>query len=63
MKLHPSVIDKLVYLFENYGGHVNNLKLRQQLAGLDLTPYEKKTGDQQVILVLTEDMMRQLKKQ
>ena len=63
MKLHPTVIDKLVYLFENYGGHVNNAKLRQQLNSLDLTPYEKKTGDQQVILVLTEDMMKQLGKQ
>lgn len=62
MKLHPSVIDKLIFLFENYGGHINNVKLRQQLDGIDLTPYEKKTGSQEVILVLTEDMMKQLGK-
>jgi len=62
MKLHPSVIDKLVYLFENYGGHVNNQKLREKLVAIDLTPYEKKTGGQEVILVLTEDMMKQLGK-
>jgi hypothetical protein len=63
MKLHPTVIDRLIYLFENYGGHVDNYKLRQHLNALDLTPYEKKTGDQQVILVLTEDLMKQLGKQ
>lgn len=63
MKLHPSVVEKLIYIFENYGGHVDNTKLRQHLSNLDLSPYEKKTGDQQVILVLTEDMMKYLKKQ
>lgn len=62
MKLHPHVVDKLIYLFENYGGHVNNAKLRQYLAALDLTPYEKKTGNQEVILVLTEQMMKELGK-
>lgn len=62
MKLHQSVIDKLIFLFDNYGGHVNNAKLRQHLDVLDLTPYEKKTGGQEVILVLTEDMMKQLGK-
>lgn len=62
MKLHPSVIDKLIYLFDNYGGHVNHLKLREKLDSLDLTPYEKKTGGQEVILVMTEDMMKQLGK-
>lgn len=62
MKLHPTVIDRLVYLFENYGGHVNNQKLRERLDAIDLTAYEKKTGGQEVILVLTEDMMKQLGK-
>ena len=63
MKLHPHVIDRLVYLFENYGGHVNNAKLKAHLAALDLTPYEKKTGNQEVILVATDEMMKMLGKQ
>ncbi|MFA6049793.1 MAG: hypothetical protein WC761_01230 [Candidatus Paceibacterota bacterium] len=62
MKLHPHVIDKLIFLFENYGGHINNAKLRTHLAALDFTPYEKKTGGQEVVLVLTEEMMKQLGK-
>lgn len=60
MKLHPHVIEKLIFYFENYGGHVNNTKLKQYLAALDLTPYEKKTGGQEVILVLTDELMKQL---
>lgn len=60
MRLHPSAIEKLIYLFENYGGHETNSKLRQKLVDLDLTPYERKTGQQDVILVLTEDYMKQL---
>ncbi len=62
MKLHPHVIEKLIYLFENYGGHANNAKLKQHLAALDLTPYEKKTGGQEVILVMTDEMMKLLGK-
>jgi len=60
MKLHSSVVEKLLYLFENYGGHGTHAKLRGFLDGIDLTPYEKKTGDQEVILVLTEDFVKQL---
>lgn len=62
MKLHPQVIDKLIYLFENYGGHVNNGKLKTKLEQLDLSAYERKTGDQDVILVLTEDLVKALRK-
>lgn len=62
MKLHPAVIDKLIYLYENYGGHLNNTKLRAHLNGLDLSAYERKTGEQDVVLVLTEDMMKAIRK-
>ena len=62
MKLHPHVIEKLVYLFENYGGHVNNLKLRTQLEALDVSVYERKTGKQEVVIVLTEELMKSLGK-
>lgn len=62
MKLHPAVVDKLIYLYENYGGHVNNAKLKAHLQNLDLSAYERKTGEQDVVLVLTEDMMKAIRK-
>jgi hypothetical protein len=62
MKLHPNVVEKLIYLYENYGGHLNNGKLRTHLQNLDLSAYERKTGEQDVVLVLTEEMMKALRK-
>ncbi len=62
MRLHPNVVDKLIYLYENYGGHLNNTKLRAHLQNLDLSAYERKTGEQDVVLVLTEEMMKALRK-
>jgi hypothetical protein len=62
MKLHPNVVDKLIYLYENYGGHLNNGKLRAHLQNIDLSAYERKTGEQDVVLVLTEEMMKALRK-
>jgi len=62
MKLHPNVIEKLINIYENYGGHVNNLKLRTQLQNLDLSAYERKTGEQDVVLVLTEEMIKAVRK-
>jgi hypothetical protein len=60
MKLHHSVVEKLIYLFQNYGGHENDVKLKQHINALDFTPYERKTGNQDLILVLTEDYMKLL---
>jgi len=62
MKLHPNVVEKLIYLYENYGGHLNNTKLRAHLQNIDLSAYERKTGEQDVVLVLTEEMMKALRK-
>ena len=62
MKLHPHVVEKLVYLYEKYGGHLNNSKLKAKLEQLDLSAYERKTGEQDVVLVLTEDMMKALRR-
>jgi hypothetical protein len=60
MRLHQSVIDKLLYLYQNYGGHEHDHKLRQKLLQIDLTPYERQSGSQEVILVMTEDYIKQL---
>lgn len=60
MKLHASVVEKLIYIFQNYGGHKDEKKLKKLIENLDLTPYERKTGVQNIILVLTEDYIKQL---
>jgi hypothetical protein len=61
MKLHPSVVEKLIYLFQTYGGYSDERKLRAHVQNLDLTPYERKTTkDQEMILVLTEDYLKEL---
>lgn len=61
MKLHASVVKKLLNIYTNYGGFSNETKLRQQLEGMDLTVYERKTSaNQEMILVLTEDYVKKL---
>lgn len=60
MKLHSSVIERLIYLMNTYSGFENNEKLREQLRNLDLSTYERKTGNRETILVLTEDLLKML---
>jgi len=61
MKLHASAIKKLIELYTNYGGFQNEDKLRQKLVELDFTPYERTTtANNEIILVMTEDYMREL---
>lgn len=63
MKLHSSVIEKLLYIYQTYGGFQDEHKLRACLDTLDLTPYERKTtANQELILVLTEDYVKELSK-
>lgn len=61
MKLHETVIEKLVAIYSNYGGFPDEKKLREHIKKLDLTVYERKTTDnQELILVLTEDYVKRL---
>lgn len=61
MKLHPSVIDKLLYLFKTYGGYQDERKLKSQIQSMDLTVYERKTTpNQEMVLVLTDEYVKQL---
>jgi len=60
MKLHASVVEKLLYLMQTYGGFENEKKLRAHLDQVDLTVYERKTGNQDMVLVLTEDYVKSL---
>lgn len=61
MKMHKSVIDKLIYYCQTYGGYEHEHKLRAKFAEIDLTPYERKElkiGE--VILVMTNDYITEL---
>lgn len=60
MKLHKSVVDKLLYIVDTYSGYERESRLRKHIEGIDLTPYERKGGSGEVILVLTEDFIKQL---
>lgn len=61
MKMHKSVVDKLIYLFQTFGGYEHETKLRKKLTEMDLTPYERKENTSgEVILVTTEDYIREL---
>ncbi len=61
MKIHRSVVDKILYLCQTFGGYENETKLRAKINELDLTPYERKEKNSgETILVLTEDYLRQL---
>lgn len=62
MKLHHSVVERIISLVESYGGSMNQERLRKKIAELDLTPYEQKLNNSgRIILVSTEDYENQLK--
>ena len=57
MRLHITTIEKLVSIYETYGGHRNEQKLKNALSEVDLSEYERGNGEK--ILVLTEDLNRE----
>ena len=55
MKLHQSVVDKLLRLYDLHGGRKDNSKLTESLKQLDLSVYaQKENPKHQTFLVLTE---------
>ena len=60
MKLHPSVVAKIIQICHHLSGHSTEKKLHEELSKLDLTAYQKKTGDQQTVLVTTEDYIKEI---
>jgi hypothetical protein len=62
MTLHGDVVNKIMEKYEMFSGHKNENKLIRALIELDLTPYER-VSNSQVVLVLTEaffNMMYQI---
>lgn len=57
MKLHSTVIQKLLRLMELHGGRRENKKLLEELQKVDLTVYTQKENPQHdKFLVLTESV-------
>ena len=60
MRLHSTVIEKLLRIYANYGGYPEEKRLRQMLQEMDLTEYKQQTGQKQSILVLTEEYIKNI---
>ena len=62
MKLHGSAIEKIVQICTTYAGSPNESKIKKMLSEIDFTPYERKLNENQdIVLVLTEDFVNELK--
>lgn len=55
MKFHPTAIDRLLKVYDVYGGYREDTKLRKALAVLDISVYERQK-DGQSVLVMTEEL-------
>jgi hypothetical protein len=57
MRLHQSVVDKVLRIYELHGGRKDNKKMIQALIDLDLTEYtQKENPKKETFLVMTEDL-------
>lgn len=55
MKLHQTVVEKLLRVYDLHGGRQDNKKLVAELKNLDLSVYQQKENPkQEKFLVLTE---------
>lgn len=61
MKLHHTVVTKLIDICQNYGGYSQETKLREQLNTVDLSIYEQKSDSSEKVLVMTEDFEREVR--
>jgi hypothetical protein len=61
MKLHQTLVDKLVVLFEVNSGWPEQRKLKEALTKLDLTVYKQANGNE--VLVSTKQLKENLNKE
>jgi hypothetical protein len=54
MKLHPTLVEKLITLYEINSGWPEEKRLRQALTELDVSTYQQKNGN--TVLVSTKDL-------
>ena len=56
MKLHDTVVDALLKMYDIYGGHREEVKLREELKKLDLDVYHQQHPPHNKFLVETKDL-------
>ena len=56
MKLHKTVVEELVKIYDIYGGHREDVKLRQVLQSIELTVYKQQSPPHDEFIVLTRDI-------
>lgn len=44
MRLHKTLVEKLVRIYATYGGYRDETRLRSELEALDLMPYARQDG-------------------
>jgi hypothetical protein len=62
MRLHPSSVRKLLHIFETYGGHREEIKLKQALEGIDLSVYTVQSPPVRDVLVFTDALNEAVRK-
>lgn len=59
MKLHQSVVEKIMRALDLYGGRKDNARLVQEIQSMDLSVYKQKENPRaQEFLVLTEELVK-----
>tara|TARA_R110001599_G_scaffold113000_1_gene277975 strand:+ start:613 stop:801 length:189 start_codon:yes stop_codon:yes gene_type:complete len=61
MKLHQTLVEKLIVLFEVNSGWPEQKKLKEALTKLDLTVYKQSNGNE--VLVSTKQLKENLNKE
>lgn len=61
MKLHQTLVEKLIVLFEVNSGWPEQRKLKEALTKLDLTVYKQSNGNE--VLVSTKQLKENLNKE
>ena len=56
MKLHNTLVEKLLTIYEVSSGWPEQRKLREALKNLDVTIYKQQTGNE--VLVATDDLKK-----
>jgi len=57
MRLHPTAVERLLKLYDVYGGYREDTKLRKALSTVDLSVYERQKDGVEVIVV-TEELLK-----
>lgn len=54
MKMHKSLVERIMRVYDMWGGRSDDTRLRQALMALDISSYKQQTGGE--VAVLTEDL-------